>query len=162
MSEQEFHLHIEGIRGEAKHAKFKDWIDVLSWSCSVSQLSSMDRGGGGGVGKAKFNEMALTHTIDRASPNLVKYCAAGRHIPRVTLVLSKAGGGSIEYARYVMEDCIITHVHPVGRPGRRNQLRESFGIDFSRIRIEIKEQKPDGGMGASVCSGWDVKANKEC
>jgi len=32
---------------------------------------------------------------------------------------------------------------------------------YSRIRIEVKEQKADGSMSATVTGAWDVKENRK-
>ena len=37
---------------------------------------------------------------------------------------------------------------------------DQFTLAFSKIKIEYKEQKADGSLGAAATVGWDVKANK--
>ena len=57
----------------------------------------MAHGGGGGAGKATFHDLIFMHTIDKASPVLMKACATGEHIKEATLTLRKAGKGQQEY-----------------------------------------------------------------
>ena len=75
-------IRLDGITGESKDAKHNGWIDVLTISYDVSQSSSMNVGGGGGVGRADFTPVTFGHHVDRASPALFKYCASGKHIPK--------------------------------------------------------------------------------
>lgn len=154
----DFYIKINGVAGESKDSKHKEWIDVVSFRYGVSQSNSLRTGGGGGVAKARFSVLSFYHYIDRASPILMQFCAAGKHIPEVILSCCKVGGGSQEFMRVTLSDCIITHVGPDGATGNAPIL-EGVGIAYSSIRIEVKEQAPDGSMGAAVTGTWDVKRN---
>jgi type VI secretion system secreted protein Hcp len=156
---QEVFIRLEGIAGESKQAAHKGWIDVLDFDYKVSQSSSLFTGGGGGVGKADFQPLRFTHFIDRASPNLFKYCAAGKHIPTVELSVCKAGGGSKEFLNIRLTDVIVVDVGPAGSSGA--QTVETVSLSYAKIEIKIKEQKADGTMGAEICGGWNIKENRE-
>ena len=151
-------VKIEGIEGESKDVKHKGWIDATNFNYGVSQSSSMFSGGGGGVGKADFNGVTFSHYFDRASPNLFKYCAAGKHIPKVEISACKSGGGQQEFAHVTLTDAIVTGVTQNGNAG--SMWVEVVSLSYSRIVIEAKEQRADGTMGASILGGWDVKENR--
>ena len=159
-SQQDFYIKLEGIDGESKDSKHAKWVDVLQWGYGVSQTSSMHSGGGGGTGKASFNDLNFTHYIDRASPTLMKYCASGKHIPTVTVSCCKSGGGSQEYMKVTLTDCIVTSVAPAGATNTP-RVMERVGLSYAKIVVEVKEQNADGSMGATVEGQWDVKQNKE-
>ncbi|MDR1425030.1 MAG: type VI secretion system tube protein Hcp [Azoarcus sp.] len=154
----EIYVKIEGIEGESKDAKHKGWIDAINLSYGVSQSSSVFTGGGGGVGKADFNGLAFTHYFDRASPNLFKYCAAGKHIATVEISGCKSGGGQQEFVHVKLSDVIVIGVTPNGNAG--SMWVETVSLAYSQIVIEAKEQKADGSMVAGVSGGWNVKENK--
>ncbi|MDR2451499.1 MAG: type VI secretion system tube protein Hcp [Candidatus Accumulibacter sp.] len=154
----EIYVRIEGIEGESKDAKHKGWIDAVSLGYGVSQSSSMSSGGGGGVGKADFNGVSFSHYFDRASPNLFKYCAAGKHIPKVEISGCKSGGGQQEFVRVTLTDVIVTGVTPSGNAG--SMWVEAVSLSYSQIVIEAREQNADGSIGAGVAGGWDVKENR--
>jgi type VI secretion system secreted protein Hcp len=156
---QEVFIKIDGITGESKQAKHKGWIDVLTYSYRVSQTASLFTGGGG-VGRADFAPLTFSHIIDRASPNLFKYCAAGKHIPKVELSACKAGDGSQEFLNIKLFEVVIVDVNPNGSSG--DQTVENVSLAYGKIEIKIKEQNADGAMGAEVCGNWSVKENKEC
>ena len=59
------------IKGESRDAKHKDEIEVLSWSWGLSQAGTMVHGGGGGAGRASFQDFSFTHYVDKASPVLM-------------------------------------------------------------------------------------------
>jgi len=156
---QDFFIKIEGIAGESKDSNHAGQIDVLNWGYAVTQSSSANTGGGGGVGKAHFSELAFTHYIDKATPNLLKYCASGKHIPSVELSCCKVGDGQQEYMKITLNDVLITHVRPTGDTSSP-RVMEEVGISYSKIKVEVKEQNSNGSLGAAVTGAWDVKQNK--
>ncbi|HEY0894316.1 Hcp family type VI secretion system effector [Cellvibrio sp.] len=156
---QDFFIKIEGIAGESKDSNHSGQIDVLSWGYAVNQSSSANTGGGGGVGKAHFSELVFTHYIDKATPNLMKYCASGKHIPSIELSCCKVGDGQQEYMKVTLNDVLITHVRPTG-DASSPRVMEEVGISYSKIKVEVKEQNSNGSLGAAVTGAWDVKQNK--
>jgi type VI secretion system secreted protein Hcp len=156
----EVFVKLEGIDGESKQVDHKGWIDVLGFSYSVTQSASMHSGGGGGVGKADFGPVLFTHYLDKASPNLFKYCAAGKHIPKVTFSVCKAGDGSKEFAKIALTDVIVANVSPGGASG--SGMTETVAMSYAKIETTVKEQMDDGTMGAGVDGNWNVKENVAC
>ncbi|MDR2093214.1 MAG: type VI secretion system tube protein Hcp [Azoarcus sp.] len=134
-------------------------MDVLNFSYRVTQSSSMFTGGGGGVGRADFPPLTFTHYIDRASPDLFKYCAAGKPIPKVELSACKAGEGSKEFVNIKLFEVLVVDVGPNGSSG--GQTIETVSLSYSKIEIKVKEQNADGNMGAEISGTWNVKENKE-
>ncbi|EBM0800626.1 TPA: type VI secretion system tube protein Hcp, partial [Salmonella enterica subsp. enterica serovar Infantis] len=68
-------LKIDGIDGESMDDKHKNEIEVLSWRWNIHQESTMHAGSGLGSGKVSVTNLSFEHYIDRASPNLFKYCS---------------------------------------------------------------------------------------
>jgi type VI secretion system secreted protein Hcp len=156
----EIFIKIEGITGESKDTKHKGWIDALSAEYGVSQGSSMNVGGGGGVGKASFRAFSFTHFVDRASPTLFAFCARGKHIPKVDISVCKSGGGLQESLHVVLTDAIISDVNPGGTSG--SMWTETVSMFYSKIEIEAFEQTASGSMRQGVRVAWNVKENCEC
>lgn len=157
---QDFFIKIDGIPGESKDSKHSGQIDVLQWGYSVSQTSTSHTGGGSGAGKANFGELHFTHYVDKATPNLMKYCASGKHISTVEVSCCKVGDGSQEYMKITLNEVLITHVSPMGSTSDP-RVTESVGMSYGKVKVEVKEQNTDGSMGATVTGTWDVKQNKE-
>lgn len=149
-------VKIGDIKGESADTKHKDEVDVLSWSWGLSN-SSDGSGGGGGAGKANFQDLNFTHVLDRASPLLMKACATGQHLKDATLTARKAGKGQLDFLIVKMNDVIVTSVAVAGSG---EPPSENVALQFSKIELEYKTQKPDGTPGDSVFFKYDIKANK--
>ena len=150
-------LKIGDIKGESKDAKHKGEIDVLSWSWGVSQTGGGSAGGGGGAGKASFSDLSFMHRLDKSSPVLMKACATGEHVKEATLASRKAGKGQQEYLIIKMTDILVTSVQVSGSD---EYPTESVSMQFAKIDLEYKPQKPGGGVEPGVRFTYDIKANK--
>ena len=151
---------IGDIKGESPDDKHKGEIEVLSWSWGVTQSGTMAHGGGGGEGKANFNDFNFTHHIDKASPVLLKACATGEHIKEATITVRKAGKGQQEFLIIKMNDILITGVAPSGA-GDGAATAEHVALQFAKVDLEYKPQKQDGSLDAGVHFKYDIKGNKE-
>lgn len=158
---QDIFLKIDGIDGESQDSSHKNEIEVLAWDWDISQQSTMHAGSGGGAGKATVSDLSFEHFIDRASPNLMKYCLTGKHIDQAVLVVRKAGGNPLEYLKLTMSDVIVTKVAPKGSIDDQVRMREQVALSFSRIKQEYVVQNAQGGSGGAVTAGYDIKGNKE-
>ncbi|MBN9408790.1 MAG: type VI secretion system tube protein Hcp [Burkholderiales bacterium] len=158
---QDIFLKINGIDGESADASHKNEIEVLDWTWRISQESTMHAGSGGGAGKAKVDDLTFVHNVDRASPNLMKFCLTGKHIPEAVLTVRKAGGNPLEYLKITMSDVIVTLVSPTGSNTDNNRSRETVALSFAKVKQEYTVQNQQGGSGGAVTAGYDIKGNKE-
>src|SRR6266481_1637831 len=85
------------IKGESLDSKHKDEIEVLSFSWGVTNPGRVISGGGGGAGKATFQDLSIVHKIDKASPVLMRACATGQHLKEATITHRKAGKDQQDY-----------------------------------------------------------------
>ena len=153
-------LKIGNIAGEAGDSKHKGEIEIHSWAWGVNQSGSMANGGGGGTGKATFQDLRFTHSFDSASPNLFRACAKGEHIKEAKLTMRKAGTTPQEYLIVTMNDVIVTGVTPNGN-GHDDGLLENVTLQFAKVGISYKPQLEDGSLGPGKDFMWDIKANVE-
>jgi type VI secretion system secreted protein Hcp len=147
------------IKGESQDAKHKDEIEVHSWSWGVTQSGSVGPGAGGGVGKATFNDFNFTHHVDKASPVLMKACATGEHIKEATITVRKAGKGQQEFLIIKMSDVLITGVAMTVDDGPSTV--EGVTLQFAKVDLEYRPQKPDGSLDVGVRFKYDLKTGKE-
>ena len=157
---QDIFLKINGIDGESIDAAHKNEIEVLNWNWQVLQDSNMHQGSGGGSGKATVKDLHFVHNVDRSSPNLMKFCLTGKHIPEAKLTVRKAGGNPLEYLKITMTDVVITNVQPSGSSVDET-LKENVSLAFAKIKQEYTVQNQQGGSGGAVTAGYDIKLNKE-
>lgn len=154
-------LFIDGIKGESQDSKHKDQIDILSFSWGVSQAGSQSFGGGGGAGKAIFQDIHFTSKASVAGPNLMLACATGKHIKKAVLSVRKAGGKQEEYYIITMTDCLISSFQSGGSEGGDSVPMEQYSVNYAKVEFEYKTQKPDGTMVVGAKAGYDIKRNKE-
>lgn len=151
-------LKLEGIKGEAQDQTHKEEIDVLAWSWGVSQSGTFQAGGGGGAGKANFQDISFTKYVDSASSALLLYCANGAHIKTADLVVRKAGKTPLEYIKVHMEPVLVTSVS-TGGSGGEDRLTENVTLNFGKVKVEYFKQKPDGTGEAAKTFLWDISKN---
>ncbi len=152
-------LAIKGeIDGEAQDDKHKDEIDVLAWSWGLSNSGSFHAGGGGGAGKANFQDISITKWIDKSSAILMVYCAKGDHFTNAKLTVRKSGAKPLEYLIIEMEKVLITSIS-TGGSGGEDKLTENVSLNFAKVEVKYKEQKPDGSGGPEKTFKWDIAAN---
>ena len=152
-------LDIEGeISGESQDKEHKGEIDVLAWSWGMSQSGSFHAGGGAGAGKANFQDISVTKWVDTASVPLMLYCSNGDHYPKATLTVRKAGKKPLEYLIITMTKVMVTSVS-TGGSGGEDKLTENVSLNFREVKVQYKEQKPDGTGDAEKMFEWNIAEN---
>lgn len=150
---------IGDIKGESLDDKHKDEIDIMSFSWGLTQAGSLAAGGGGGSGKAQFQDFHFTTSVSKASPKLFLSCATGEHIKDATITVRKAGKGQQEYIVIKMSDVLISS-YQTGGTGEQVPT-DQVSMAFAKIEYSYTPQKADGSSDAAITAGWDLKANKK-
>jgi type VI secretion system secreted protein Hcp len=155
-------LELDGIKGESQDDKHKGTIDIESFSWGVSQAASVAAvRGGGGAGKAVFQDIHFTTRISSASPQLFLTCATGQHIKKAVLYVRKAGGDQQEYYKVTLEDLLVSSYQQSGAGGEDVIPTDSFSLNFAKVELDYTPQRADGSNEGSVKAGYDLKANKK-
>ena len=155
MAAVDYFLKFEGIKGESTDAKHKDEIDIESWSWGETQA-----GQGAGAGKVAMQDFHFVMKVNKATPTLMKACATGQHITTATLTGRKAGKEQQEYLTVKLTDVLVSSYQTGGMGGGDDQPVDQVSLNFSKIEVEYRPQKPDGSLGTSERFGYDLKANK--
>ena len=153
-------LVIEGVKGETTDSVYskEKGIDVLAWSWGMSQSGTFHEGSGGGAGKANFQDISITKYIDSSSPNLMLFCANGKHYPQALLVVRKAGEGQQEYLKIKLIDVLVTSVS-TGGSGGEDRLTENVTFNFAKVELEYRKQNKDGSLDPAIPFKWDIAGN---
>lgn len=153
-------IKIGDIKGESQDKTHKDEIEVLNWSWGMSQSGNMHTGTGGGAGKVSIQDLSLTKFVDKASPNLMMHCSSGKHVPKVTLTVRKAGGDSqVEYMIINLEEVLISSLS-TGGSGSDDRLIENITLNFAKVTVDYQPQKADGTKdGGPIKYGWNIRSN---
>ena len=153
-------IKIGDIKGESQDKTHKDEIEVLNWSWGMSQSGNMHTGTGGGAGKVSIQDLSLTKFVDKATPNLMMHCSSGKHVPKVTLTVRKAGGDSqVEYLIINLEEVLISSLS-TGGSGSDDRLIENITLNFAKVTVDYQPQKADGTKdGGPIKYGWNIREN---
>jgi type VI secretion system secreted protein Hcp len=149
---------IGDIKGESTDSKHKDEVEVLSYSWGVTNPGQIGTGGGGGAGRATFQDLSIVHKIDKASPRLLQACATGQHLKEATITFRKAGQKQQDFLIIKMNDVIITGVLQSALSSEAGS--ETVNLEFAKVDWEFKPQKADGSLDAGIHFKFDIKANK--
>jgi len=127
-------LKLDGIKGESTDHKHAGEIELLSFSWGVSNPATSCRaGGGGGEGKATFQDLSFMKRADSSTANLMLACAKGEHIREGTITVRKAGEKPLEYLKIKLEDILVSSSQSGGTEG--STPVESVSLNFARFQI---------------------------
>ena len=157
-------LKLDGIPGESTDDKHKEWIEVLSYSHSITQPTSGTVSGSGGrtAERCDHADFAISKQMCKSDPKLALACSRGDHIKEVILQLCRAGGDKQKYMEYKMTDVVVTSVSP-GGSAEGGEALPVTSITLGYGKIEITYTEMDSTTGApkgDVTSYWDLVANK--
>lgn len=148
-------LKIDGIPGDATADGHKDEIELLGWNFGGSNAGGFGISGpGGGGGKVQMNDFVFTMHADKSAPKLFEAMSTGKHIPKATLSVRKAGGSAVDFLKWDMDNILISSFHTVG-----NGILPTveISLNFAKIQAEFKTQNNDGTAGGSVKAGFDLQ-----
>ncbi len=150
------------IKGETKDKAFKDKgaCDVLAWSWGMSNSGSFHAGGGGGAGKANFQDISITKYVDKATPALMIAVAKGSHVDECKLTCRKAGEGQQKYIEITMKKCLITSVS-TGGSGGEDRLTENVSINFAEVTFEYYMQNEKGATASGGKLAYNIAGNAD-
>ena len=98
---------------------------------------------------------------NKASPKLFLACAGGDHIKKAQLTCRKAGKDQQEFLVVKFEDLLVSSYQAGGSAQAQIIPQDQISLNFAKIEVEYKEQKPDGSLGSPVKAGWSLKENKK-
>jgi type VI secretion system secreted protein Hcp len=153
-------MRVEGANGESQDSNHKDWVDIKSFGWGATQPGNMVSGGGGGVGKATFNDLHVKARIDKAAPPILKNCASGKHLAKVEVSICKAGGQQIESTRITLEEVLVTSVQ-YSADTDSDAVLVQYSFQAAKVKQQYWEQTDKGGKGAETQAAWNIKQNKE-
>jgi type VI secretion system Hcp family effector len=135
----------------------------MSYSHQMSQSGGAvtSRHGGETGSRVDMGDFNITKVVDKASPNLYKYCATGKHIPTIVMELTSANDTAHTYKKVTLTDSVVSSVQQGGASNSEGS-RPSESISFRHAKIEWEYTPFDntGKAGAAVKAGWDASTNK--
>ena len=152
-------VKIDGCDGEATDDAHKKEIDIEAYSWGMTH--PIDPGGTGqSAGESTASQLTVTKTVDKASPNLMKFCMNAKSFPKVLLTCRKRGENPIDYLKITMKNSVIGSIQNSGT-GDGAPAMETVSFAFTAVEVEYIPQKEDGTADGSVKTTWDFAANTE-
>lgn len=161
MAQVDYFLKIEGLPGESTDDKHKGELDLESFSWGETQTGTAGHGSGAGAGKVLPQDFVFVKRIDKSSPVLFIACATGAHYKSVVLTARKAGGSQQDYLQIKMEDVLVSGYQTHGSESSSGVVMDQVSLNFAKLEMVYKEQKPDGSLGGETKQKYDFAANKK-
>lgn len=153
-------LKLDGVEGEAERAGYQKQIDLESFSFGGHNPTN-PYGGGVGAGRVEITPFTASKRTDKASAKLFQACCAGKHFPKATITLLKAGGQSpVDFLKYDFTELFVQDIQWSGGKGGEDTPTESLSFAFATVQVTYSEQNADGSRGTAIVAGWDLRAGK--
>jgi len=153
-------LKIDDIQGESVDASHKKEISVVSWSWGMTQSGTTHQGPGSGAGKVNVSDITITKFVDKATPNLLSACCAGKHYKQAQLTIRKAGGHPLEYLKIFLYDILVSGIS-TGGSGGEDRITENVTLNFGQFEVDYTPQKGDGSADATIPATWNIQTNSD-
>jgi len=144
------YIKFDGVDGESQDAKHKEWIEILSFSQTISRGDSgaSVRSSAGAV----FQDIVLTKELDKSSPKLAESIAMGKVFPILEFHLTSSAG---TYYAYELKNVMVTSYSISGDADERPT--EQISLNFEEIKTTYTEYGPDGSKKGNVEYTWKVE-----
>lgn len=149
-------LELEGVKGESVRKGHEGHIELMSFSFGANNPTTIGSGGGGGAGKVSLSPFSVVKATDAASPIIFQNCCQGKHFPKATLTLYKAGGEeAVDYLKYEFEKVFVEDVNWSGASGGDDRPMESVAFAYGKVTMTYTPQSESGTKGSPVVGSWD-------
>jgi type VI secretion system secreted protein Hcp len=152
-------LTIDGVESQSTRKGFERAIELTSFNWGVNNPSSVMYGEGSGSGKATLSTFNVTKKTDMSSPQLFQACCLGKHFPKATVTLHKAGGTNpIDYLKLEFKDLFVTDMQWAGTSGTGDDVpEEHLAFTFGRVQMTYNTQKADGTKDKPIVASYSPK-----
>lgn len=172
------YIKIDGAEGESTADGYTGQIEVLAFAFGDRQAKagSVSSGGSQSSGRVELLPVGFVHTIDKATPNLHKLCASGKHIDEITMTLVRTIESATEYFSITLKKTLIADVVMVAHTGEIPCFGGESGLPTLAIESDLPveavqlwpteiewkytETKKDGTKGGTVKAGYSQETHK--
>lgn len=153
----DYFLDIDGIQGESQDEKFKNKIQLLSWSWGASNVSSVAGTGGSGAGKVDLSDFSTMTFFDKSTPKFFKSIVKGSHITKGTLSAVKSGADGKPYLKINFSEIFITGLQ---MSASSEVPSVSLSFTYNEIGIDYSTQDEKGNLASVGEVKYSTKQNK--
>ena len=145
------YLKFDGVDGEAKDDKHEKWIDVLSFSQTISRGDSGNLSARASSSPV-FHDIVVVKELDKSSPKIAESIALGKVFPKVEIELTSSAG---TYYVYELTNVLVTSYSVNGDAGERPT--EEVSLNFEEIKVTYTEYGSDGNSKGNIEYNWKVE-----
>ncbi|MCW4048238.1 MAG: type VI secretion system tube protein Hcp [Candidatus Bathyarchaeota archaeon] len=145
----------DGISGESTDKDHVDWIDVLSFSFSVTQPTSST-----GTTRRRSSVVmgaSMTKYVDKATPKLMEKCASGEVIPEVTVVFTRTFETAVEFYQYDLTNVMVVSYRSSGDVTSDWYPWDSLSLRFKEIKVTYTEYDSSGMAKGNVEWNYNIE-----
>jgi type VI secretion system secreted protein Hcp len=156
----EMFLQLIDIPGESLDDHFKDHIEIRDWSWNVSNKLPEKRTGGDVATDLTVGDIVIKKFCDKASANLMRYCALGKNISRGLIFCRKLQGEKhVVYLIIELRDVKISDV--TVNVAEENAIHEDVSLNMAQFFVTYRRQNEGGHIKGDVDFLFDVADNHE-
>ncbi len=154
-------LKITGVAGESVVKGHEGSINALSWTWAVvANQSSRGEGPGRAVGRPQFTELAVTKSVDSASPALLDAAAKGTHLKDLSLTVMVGRESSAAFVTIKLTDVLVSAVQINAPASASDSPTESVSFNFGAVEFAVTPRDAKGGKGKPATFKYDSKTGK--
>jgi type VI secretion system secreted protein Hcp len=153
-------LDLEGIKGSAEDADFKEQIPLQSVSWGVTNHGNFHHGKGGSTHTGTIHEISISKIMCQATPTIMQFCTTGDHIAKGKLSLCwQSGDTKKAYFEVNLKHILITSYQMAGSGGAMHPM-ESISLQFVETEVTHTPQSNEGSAEGGVRFAWNLQTNK--
>ena len=162
MAQADYFLDLDSVEGESQDddSRMKNKIHVSSFSFGVTNTGTGGSNLGSGASKSNVQDLHVTKTMDKSSPNLFIGCANGKHFPKATFYVRRAGENPQVYLKYELTEVFISSYSTSGHEGGGIAQESVVARTSPRSRCPTTSRRRTAPGTTEIPKTWDVKANK--
>jgi type VI secretion system secreted protein Hcp len=155
-SEGAGYLKIGDIKGESQADGHKEWIEILSFSQSVTKPGGGNSARSRRRGDVVLEDISVVKEIDKATPLLLDSMCSGKHFDVAEIHFTRTDpttGAEETYLRYELTDVLISSylvTHSSGDAAAETVPVESMSLNYGAVTVLYAAPDPDCPPGR-VC-----------
>ncbi|WP_347555807.1 type VI secretion system tube protein Hcp [Robbsia sp. KACC 23696] len=163
------------LKGESQDKDHANWIEISSWSQSITQPRSAvaSTAGGHTSERCEHGDMVFTKDIDVVSPLMYQNASGGTTFDEVTIDFMRADGDGarVKYLevklKYVIISSIASSVTSAQSSSTTSSAStadttlpsETFTLKYAAAQWKYTQQKIGGSQGGNAQGAWSLTKN---
>ena len=145
--------------GESQDSAHQGAIEIVAFAFGIENATTIgSASSGAGAGRAKFDELAITKSVDTASTALFAAAGMGVHFPQMLLNIRRSGGAQADYLIYDFREVFVTKIEWTGGGGG-DAPEEMVTLVYGALEISYAPQTQSGTLGNPKKADWSQVTN---